>query len=186
MIPGPRFSMGKNRNVLADTKTPGEAARASPGPWQHGEPVATAVRRGVVAVRRRASPSRGRLRRRPGSRERRRRAGLARAPRPTAHHPAVATGPQRVRALWPRAGASTPPRAGAPPPANGHDGAAAGSAGGGDGWSGVPRVGWVGHGGRGWSCRVLSRLVVAVHFLCRWCWDSRMVGAWGREYRRWT
>ncbi len=53
--------MGKNRNVLADTKTPGEAARASPGPWQHGEPVATAVRRGVVAVRRRACPSRGRL-----------------------------------------------------------------------------------------------------------------------------
>src|SRR5690606_33031570 len=90
MIPGTRFSMGKNPNVLADTKSAGEAARASPGPSQHGEPVATAVRRGVVAVRRPASVSRGRLGRRLGVRARRRRADLARAPRPTAHHPAVA------------------------------------------------------------------------------------------------
>src|SRR5690554_6466939 len=96
MIPGPRSSMGKNRNVLADTKTPGEAARASPGPWQHGEPVATAVRRGVVAVRRRASPSRGRLCPRAGA--------SAGAP----GHVSVAAGrgsrgrldPQRTTPLW--------------------------------------------------------------------------------------
>lgn len=47
-------------------------------------------------------------------------ADLARAPRTTAHHPAAATGPQRVHALWPRAGASpysAPPRCGDRPSA---------------------------------------------------------------------